>query len=108
MVYTITTSPGDVDTYFVDAGLDDITPAAGGRVMVRARLMKNGMRLGGMPTEVTWMQEGELQVCRFLPIYRSGCAIEVRDFTPGVFVPVTVTMLFNDMVFVGHSGFTPE
>lgn len=104
----MTTLPGYVDTYFVDPNLDDVTPALGERVTVRARLIKNGVRLGGMPARVTWVQGGEEQSCDFLPLYLNGCTIEVRDFESGVYVPVTVTMRYHGMVFVGYSGFTPQ
>jgi len=107
-VYTMTTSSGYVDVYVVDPGLDDPAPPPGGRVSVRARLIKNRVRVGGMSTEVTWIQGGELQVCTFFPVYLSGCVIEVRGFAPGVYVPVTVTMRYNGMVFTGYSGFTPQ
>jgi hypothetical protein len=103
----MTTSPGFVDTYFVDPGLDDPTPPLGGRVTLRARLIKNGVRLSGI-THVSWVQGGERQSCDLFPVYLSGCMIEVRDFTPGVFVPVTVTIRYLDMVFTGYSGFTPQ
>jgi hypothetical protein len=107
-VYTITDALGYVDTYFVDPGLDDPTPPLGGRVMVRARLIKDGVRVGGIMAHVTWMEGGELQICDLLPAYLSGCIIEVRDFTPGVFVPVTVTMRYEDRVFAAYSAFTPQ
>ncbi len=107
-VYTVTEALGYVDTYFVDPGLDDPTPPLGGRVLVRARLIKNGVRLGGIMARVTWMEGGALQLCDFLPLYQNGCVIEVRDFVPGVWVPVTVTMRYQGMVFTGHSGFTPR
>lgn len=107
-VYTVTEATGYVDTYSVEPGLDDPTPRLGGRVIVRAKLIKNGFRLWFAPTHVTWMQGGELQLCDFLPMYLAGCTIEVRDFAPGVFVPVTVTMRYQDMAFMGYTGFTPR
>ena len=107
-VYTVTAAAGYVDTYSVNPGLDDPTPPVGGQVVARARLIKNGVRLGGMRIEVQWMQGSELQVCTFLPVYQSGCIIAVRDMAPGVFVPVTVTVRYNGMTLVGYSGFTPE
>ncbi len=107
-VYTRTAAAGYVDTFFVDPNLDDTTPPVGGRVLVRARLKKNGVRAGAMSIEVSWMQDGELRHCQFLPIYQSGCLIEVRDYPVGVFVPVTVTVRYEDAVFMGYGGFTPE
>ncbi len=107
-VYTRTGAAGYVDTFFVDPNLDDTTPPVGGRVLVRARLKKNGVRAGAMSIEVSWMQDGELQHCQFLPIYQSGCVIQVRDYPAGVFVPVTVTVRHEDAVFMGYGGFTPE
>jgi hypothetical protein len=107
-VYTVTEAAGYVDTYLVDPGLDDPTPPLGGRVNVRAKLIKNGLRLWFAPTQVTWMQGGEPQLCEFLPLYLAGCIIEVRAFVPGVYVPVTVTMRYQGMVFTGYAGFTPR
>lgn len=107
-VYTETAVLGLVDTYFVEPGLDDATPPLGGRVMVRARLMKNGVRLGGIPARVTWVQGGEARQCDFLPLYQNGCAIDVRGFPPGVYVPVTVTMRYHDMLLTAYAGFTPR
>jgi hypothetical protein len=107
-VYTISAAAGYVDTFVVDPGLDDRTPPVGGRVLVRARLIKNGVRLGGIMAHVTWMQGGQLQLCDFLPLYQNGCVIDVRDFTPGVFVPITVTMRYQNMELKGYGGFTPQ
>jgi PBP1b-binding outer membrane lipoprotein LpoB len=106
-IYKVTDDLGYVNTYFVDPGVDDQTPPLGGRVVVRARLYKNDVRLGVI-SHVTWVQGGELQVCDLFPAYLSGCIIEVRDFTPGVFVPITVTARYMDMVFRGYGGFTPQ
>jgi hypothetical protein len=108
LVYTRTDAAGYVDTYFVDPNLGDITPPLGGRVLVRARLIKNGVRVGGMMIEVAWMQDGEIQHCQFLPLYQNGCVIEVRDYAPGVLVPVTVTVRYQGAVFMGYGGFTPQ
>ena len=109
-IYTVTDALGYVDTFFVDPGLDDVTPPVGGRVLVRARLFRNGVRFGGIMAHVTWMQAGTLQLCDLLPLYQNGCIIEVRDFTAGVFVPVTVTMRYLALgtVFTGYGGFTPQ
>ena len=107
-VYSVADALGYVDTYLVDPGLDDPNPPPGGRVVLRAKLIKNGLRLWFAPTHVTWMQGGELQVCDFLPMYLAGCTIDVLDFAPGVFVPVTLTMRYNGMVFTGYTGFTPR
>ena len=106
-IYTVTDALGYVNTFLVDPGVDNPTPPLGGRVVVRARLIKNGVRLG-VVSRVTWVQGGEVQVCDLFPAYLAGCIIEVRDFTPGVLVPVTVTARYMDMVFTGHSGFTPQ
>ncbi len=107
-VYTVTGALGYVDTFRVDPGLENPTPQEGESVTLRARLYKNGVRVGGMPIRVEWNQEGTLQRCEIMPFYLAGCTIEVQDFALGLYVPVTVTIGYQGMEFIGYTGFWPQ
>ena len=108
LLYTVTAPLGYVDAYAVDAWVDDPAPSLGARIIVRGSVTRNGVRIGPVQLRATWMQGGELQVCDISPVYLMGCPISVGDFTPRVFVPITVTMRYQGMVFTGYSGFTPQ
>lgn len=107
-LYTTTTTLGYVDTWVVDAWVDNPAPPLGEKIIVRAHLLKNGCRIGGVQMRAVWMQGAELQACDILPIYLSGCIIHVRDVTPGAYVPITMTMRYQGMVFTEYTGFTPQ
>ena len=106
--YSTAVPPGSGDSYVVDLWVDEPAPLPGGKVIVRATLVKNGRRIGGAQMRTSWVQEGELQHCDILPVYLAGCLIDVQGLAPGIFVPVTVTMRYDGTAYRGYSGFTPQ
>jgi|GEM_PF-2740690 len=107
-VFTLTDEIGYVNTYYIDPWLQNPTPRAGEYVLVRPRLCKNGVRVGGMPILVQWPQGGAEQRCQIMPFYSAGCVIRVEGFTPGTWVPITMTIGYDAAVFTDYAGFTPQ
>jgi hypothetical protein len=100
------------DTFEVEAWVDNPMPSRDTRVIIRGSLIKNGVRLGGMMMQATWPEETQergVPNCRVLVTYGSGvCVVPVKNYEPGVFVPVTVTFDYGGMIHIGHTGFTPQ
>ena len=96
-------------TIEADAWVDNPTPAQGSTIVVRGGLIKDGVRLGGIMMYATWPEKGGMAAGNSLVTYGSGkCPIVVADYTPGVFVPVTVTFYYQDVTYTAHTGFTPR
>lgn len=103
-------TPGD--KFEVKAWVDNPTPSQNSLVCVRGSLIKNGAHLGGIMMRATWPDETEesgTSSCDVLVIYGAGvCAVHVKDYPPGVFVPITVTFDYRDVRYTAPTGFTPQ
>jgi hypothetical protein len=95
----------------VKAWVDNPTPSQNSLVLVRGSLLKNGARLGGLMMRATWPDKTEksgISSCDTLVIYEAGCVVHVKDYPPGVFVPITVTLDYQGVRYTAHTGFTPQ
>jgi hypothetical protein len=108
LVHTQVSPLGFVTEWSVDSWFDNPNPPLGSQVVFSGSLLRNGMWSGGIMT-ARWMQGGEMQVCNVIMIYQRGiCVIQVRDFDPGVYVPITYTINYAPgLDFTGYNGFTP-
>lgn len=92
--------------------MDNPSPSQNSRVTVFGSLIKNGVHLGGIMMHATWPDETKKSgtaSCDVLVIYGTGvCTTQVRDYAPGVFVPITVTFDYRGVRYTGHTGFTPQ
>jgi len=104
------TPPGD--KFEVKVWLDNPTPSQNSSVHVWGSLIKNGVYLGGMMMRATWPNKTEksgTSSCDVLVTYGSGmCTVRVKDYPPGVFVPITVTFDYRGLRYTAHTGFTPQ
>ncbi len=100
------------DKFKVKAWVDGRTPAQNSQVIVFGSLIKNGVHLGGIMMHATWPDvsgKSGTSSCDVLVIYGKGvCSLRVRDYVPGVFVPITVTFDYRGARYTGHTGFTPQ
>ena len=107
-----TTYSGHSDLFEVEAWVDNPTPDQNRRVNAHGSLIKNGVRLGGMAMVAVWPDPGQeygVPNCSVQVIYGSGvCLIVAADFSPGEYVPITVTFHYAGEIFSGHTGFTPQ
>lgn len=103
-------TPGD--KFEVKAWVDNPTPSQNSRVLVWGSLIKNGVHLGGMMMRATWpdkTKKSGTSSCDVLVIYGAGvCTIHVKDYPPGVFVPITVTFDYRGTRYTAPTGFTPQ
>jgi len=94
---------------WVDAWVDNATPALGSDVMVRFNLLNEGVPINGLAMSVMWQESGDNQLCNTQVQFDMGqCAIPVSGMAPGVYVPVTVTTQYIGWTFYGYTGFTPQ
>lgn len=100
------------DKFEVKAWVDNPTPSQNSLVNVWGSLIKNGVHLGGIMMRATWSDKtgkGGTSSCDVLVIYGAGvCAVHVKDYPPGVFVPITVTFDYRGVRYTAHTGFTPQ
>jgi len=88
--------------------VDDPAPAMNSTIVIRSRLVGSAVDQCQM-MYATWPEKGGMASCSSLVVYESGkCPIEVKGFTPGQFVPVTVTIETGGMWYTAHTGFTPR
>jgi hypothetical protein len=103
-------TPGD--KFEVKVWLDNPTPSQNSSVHVWGSLIKNGVYLGGMMMRATWPGKTEksgTSSCDVLVTYGSGmCTVQVEDYPPGVFVPITVTFDYRGARYTAPTGFTPR
>lgn len=93
----------------LDLWVDDPTPPLNSFVTVRGSIIRNGVRLGGLVMRATYPTKEGVVSCDSLIIYGAGvCTLPVRDYTPGVFVPITVTFDYEGVRYIGQTGFTPR
>jgi hypothetical protein len=93
----------------LDLWVDDPTPPLNSFVTVRGSIIRNGVRLGGLVMRATYPTKEGLSSCDVLVIYGAGvCTLPVKDYTPGVFVPITVTFDYDGIRYTGQTGFTPR
>ncbi|HSB65954.1 MAG TPA: hypothetical protein VLD65_05200 [Anaerolineales bacterium] len=83
----------------------------GKRIILMGSLLKEGVHLGGIMMRATWPdqihEQGEPN-CIVPVLYGKGvCPIDTSNFSPGVFVPVTVSFEYQDTTFITQTGFTP-
>ena len=94
---------------WVDAWVDDPTPALGTGVVVHFVLLNAGVPINGLAMSAEWQQDGNRQLCNAQVVYdMAQCAIPVSAMEPGVYVPVTVTTQYIGWTFYGYTGFTPQ
>jgi hypothetical protein len=112
MQLTPNPSPTACDSFAVEAWVDNPTPTQDSQVIVFGSLIKSGVYLGGIMMQAVWAdetQERGVPNCDVLVTYGRGvCAVPVKDYEPGAFVPITVTFKYEGSTFVGHTGFTPQ
>jgi hypothetical protein len=102
-------TPGD--KFEVTAWVDKPRPSQNSLVCVHGSLIKNGVHLGGIMMRATWPDKTEksgTSSCDTLVIYEAGCTVHVKDYPPGVFVPITVTLDYRGTRYTAHTGFTPQ
>lgn len=102
-------TPGD--QFEVKAWVDNPTPSQNSPVHVWGSLIKNGVHLRGIMMRATWPGKTEksgTSSCEALVIYEAGCTVQVKDYPPGVFVPITVTFDYWGLRYTAHTGFTPQ
>lgn len=93
----------------LDLWVDDPTPPLNSFVTVRGSIIRNGVRLGGLVMHATYPTKEGVVSCDSLIIYGAGvCTIPVRDYTAGLFVPITVTFDYDGVRYSGQTGFTPR
>lgn len=93
----------------LDLWVDNPTPPLNSFVTVRGSIIRNGVRLGGLVMHATYPTKEGAVSCDSLIIYGAGvCTIPVRDYTPGAFVPITVTFDYDGVRYTGQTGFTPR
>ena len=94
----------------MDAWVDNPTPPQNSLIVLRGSLIKNGLiYLSGIPMRATWPEKSGASLCQVLVTYGRGiCTIDVKDYPPGVFVPITITFYYQDRWYTGHTGFTPQ
>jgi len=94
---------------WVDAWVNNPTPALGSYVVVHFNLLNEGVPINALAMTAMWQQGGQKQVCNAQVQFDIGqCAIHVSDMAPGVYVPVTVTTEYIGWTFYGYTGFTPQ
>lgn len=94
-------------TIRADAWVSDATPPLGSKIGIHGRLGGPGAHHFVM-MYATWPENGTIVANVSQVIYLSGATIEVVGFTPGQFVPVTVTLVMDNVEYVVHTGFTPR
>lgn len=93
----------------LDLWVDNPTPLLNSFVTIRGSIIRNGVRLGGLMMRAEYPVKRSTSSCDVLIIYGAGvCTLPVRDYTPGVFVPVTVTFDYDGVRYTGQTGFTPR
>nr|MBC7243889.1 hypothetical protein [Chloroflexota bacterium] len=93
----------------LDLWVDDPTPTLGSYVTVRGSIIRNGVRLGGLMMRAEYPVKDGTKQCDVLIIYGAGvCTLPVRDYVPGVFLPITVTFDYDGVRYTGQTGFTPR
>ncbi|MGC8785852.1 MAG: hypothetical protein ACP5Q1_00310 [Anaerolineae bacterium] len=93
----------------LDLWVDDPTPPLNSFVTVRGSILRNGVRLGGLVMRATYPTKESFSSCDVLIIYGAGvCTLPVKDYAPGVFVPITVTFEYDGVRYTGQTGFTPR
>jgi len=109
LVATEVSPLGFVHEYYVDAWFDNPTPPMGSNVTLSVSLLHNGLWSGGT-VWFYWVQDGELQSFSEILIYQRGIlTLPVEGFEPGVYVPITYTILPDSAhVFTAYTGFTPQ
>lgn len=105
-------SPTPEDVFEIYAWVNKPEPKPGEVVTVSGSLIKNGVYLGGVPMWTFWPDEKGGNVphnCVSYMAYQRGlCMIEVKDYPADVFVPISIKIYYQDMVFTTETGFTPQ
>lgn len=105
-------TPTPEDVFEIYAWVNKPEPKPGEVVTVSGSLIKNGVYLGGVPMWTFWPDENGGNVphnCVSYMAYQRGlCMIEVKDYPVDVYVPVSIKIYYQDMVFTTETGFTPR
>jgi hypothetical protein len=100
------------DIFVPDAWVSNPKPSLGSVVTLRGSLRKYEVYLGGMMMHATWPDQTEprgLDSCDVLVTYGTGvCQINVENYSPGQFVPITVTFGYGDVYYTTYTGFTVQ
>ena len=100
------------DIFVPDAWVSNPKPSLGSVVTLRGSLRKYEVYLGGMMMHATWPDQtepGGLDWCDVLVIYGTGvCQINVENYSPGQFVPITVTFDYDHVRYTAYTGFTVQ
>lgn len=93
----------------VDCWAEPPEPTIGSIVTVHMNLLNYGTPINGVVTYTRWKQHDDIQLCVTQVQYELGsCYIDVIDYEPGVYVPVTVSVEYVGWTFLGYTGFTPR
>jgi hypothetical protein len=108
-----TQSPAEPENFQVKVWIDNPTPTLDSRVIVRGSLIRYGHHyIGGIMMSAFWpdaMHERGVPNCYTSVNYGDGkCVIDVSRFSPGKFVPVTISFNYGGKIYTAQTGFTPH
>jgi len=108
-----TKSPSEPELFQVKVWINDPTPSLNSLVIVRGSLIKYGRYyVGGIMMSAFWpdnTHERGVPNCFTSVNYGDGkCVIDVSHFSPGKFVPVTVSFNYEGKIYTAQTGFTPN
>jgi hypothetical protein len=108
-----TQSPQEPEEFQIKVWVSDRTPPLNSHIVVRGSLIRYGYHyVGGIMMSAFWPDETTergVPNCFTLVTYGDGkCVIDVSRFSPGKFVPVTVSFNYGGKIYTAQTGFTPQ